>query len=186
MLGLFALGSFAWLVCLALFVVAAPVIVACVALREAARHSRPAGPEPVGEEAEPEPPARVWPDGHARFGCAGWRYDLFDVEGLDGAILAVLEPYTDHSVGYLFEDHPSSDMNPLGVECAGVYPHPSAEFPGSSLWMHRPEVRDFQDFGGKGGMGHRVTCAMTHEILDNYGHKPVEGPLRGKGARRRR
>ena len=77
-------------------------------------------------------------------------------------------------------------MNPLGVECAGVYPHPSVEFPGSSLWMHRPEVRGFQDFGGGGGMGHRVTCAMTHEILDNYGHKPVEGPLRGKGTRRRR
>ena len=59
MLGLFALGSFAWLVCLALFVVAAPVIVACVALREAARHSRPAGPEPVGEEATPGSAARA-------------------------------------------------------------------------------------------------------------------------------
>ncbi|WP_307740127.1 hypothetical protein [uncultured Parolsenella sp.] len=185
MLGLFALGSFAWLVCLALFVVAAPVIVACVAMREAVRHSRPAGPGPVEEAPVEEAPARVRPDGRARFGAFGWRYDLFDVEGRPGAILAVFEPYTDHSVGYLFEDHPSSDLNPLGVECAGVYPRPSREFPGEELWMHRPGMRKPSDNGGEWGPTIRVMTAMAYEISHSYGSKPEPKPLRGHGPRRR-
>lgn len=179
---------------LAVGVVVAPVVAVAMvagALAESSRRERGRAEararaererEEAKEKARAVPPRR--PDGRARLMCCGWSYDLFEVEGRPGAVLAVLEPYTDHSVGYLFEDGPSTDGNPLGVECVGVYPHPSREFPGDALWMCRPEagVGEFSEPWGE--MTTRVELAMTHEICDNYGCKPVEGAPGGRGRRR--
>lgn len=194
--GAAALGSIGWLLYLAAMVVIVPIGVvavaayACVkASRRQAREREQAGAEAEARrvaEAEAEAPRpRARPSGRARGMLFGWTYDLFDVDSRPGAILAVFEPYTDHSVGYLFEDHPLSEANPIGVECAGVYPHPSRTFPADALWLHRPELARPCDAHG-GDFTQRVTLAMFSEVDAAYGDKPEPKPLRGYGSRGRR
>lgn len=194
--GVAALGSAGWLLCVAAMVLVVPVGVlavaayACVkASRRQAREREQAGAEAEARrvaEAEAEAPRpRARPSGRARGMLFGWTYDLFDVDSRPGAILAVFEPYTDHSVGYLFEDYPPSEANPIGVECAGVYQHPSRVFPADAIWMHRPELARPSDAHG-GDFTQRVTRAMCYEVDAAYGAKPEPKPLRGYGSRGRR
>lgn len=195
--GAAALGSIGWLLYLAAMVVIVPIGVVAVAAcavvkaprrqaREREQRERAEAEAEASRRAEAERPRpRVRPTGRARGMLFGWTYDLFDVDGRPGAILAVLEPYTDHSVGYLFEDHPLSEANPIGVECAGVYPHPSRTFPADALWLHRPELARPCDAHG-GDFTQRVTLAMFSEVDAAYGDKPEPKPLRGYGSRGRR
>lgn len=182
-----ALGSLGWLAYLAAMFLVVPVGVlavaayACVkASRRQAREREQAGAEAEARrvaETEARRP-KVRPSGRARFACWRWPVELCEVDGHDGAILAVFEPYTDHSVGYLLKQGEPTPDNPGGIECGGMWPHPSRHFGADRVWLHRPELRRDGDVDE-----YDATCRaliwMGDEIAAVYGAKPEPKPLRG-------
>ena len=81
-------------------------------------------------------------------------------------------------MGYLLKQGEPTPDNPGGIECGGMWPHPSRHFGADRVWLHRPELRRDGDVDE-----YDATCRaliwMGDEIAAVYGAKPEPKPLRG-------